>query len=202
MNRQGKLLSLVASLLLSLLSTATVAFGQAQHVRWDITSLNFTTTPSTASPGGFADATAANNGGKIRLTGFGTFVASAGPGGGSNAATGGGTWETFDTSNVSTASGTYSVKELVRFEFANFQIPGSIIDHIGNQAETANGYAVLRIEYNDGSQGVLGLYCHGPGAPDGIAEGISATKGFKTYVAVAGPAPGIDANRTLFHVLH
>jgi len=202
MKRQGKWLLPVAVLVLSMMATAPGAFGQAQHVRWDIVSLNFTTTPPTSSPGGFSDASAPNNGGKIRLTGFGTFVASAGRGGGSNAVTGGGTWETFDAANVSTGSGTYAVKELVRFEFANSQTPGSLIDNIGNQAETANGYAVLRIEYNDGGQGVLGVYCHGPGAPDGIAEGISATKGFKTYVEVLGPAPGVDANRTLFHVMH
>jgi hypothetical protein len=59
---------------------------------------------------------------------------------------------------------------------------------------------VLRIDYDDGSKGVLGVYCHGPGAPDGIAEGISAMKGFMTYVAVQSPAPGVDRNRTLFHV--
>jgi hypothetical protein len=42
--------------------------------------------------------------------------------------------------------------------------------------------------------------CHGPGAPPGIFEGIATTKGFKTYYAVQPPAPGVDANRTLYHV--
>jgi hypothetical protein len=191
-------LSGIASALLLIMTTSWFAFGQAQHVRWDIISVVFTT-PNTLNPGGFADAIAPNNGGKIRLTGFGTFVAPAGRGGGSGAVTGGGTWETFNTANVSTGSGTYEVTGLVRFELANFQTPGNI-DNIGNPAEAANGYAYLRIEYNDGSQGVLGVFCHGPGAPDGIAEGINATKGFKTYVAVQGPAPLVDANRTLFHV--
>src|SRR5262245_14497083 len=82
--------------------TATSSIAGASHVRWDITSVVFTTTPNTVNPGGFADAIAPNNGGKIRLTGFGTFVAPAGRGGGSNAVTGGGTWETFNTANVST----------------------------------------------------------------------------------------------------
>ncbi len=189
---------IVAALLL-FMTTGSFAFGNAQHVRWDIVSIIFTT-PITVNPGGFADAIAPNNGGKIRLTGFGTFVASAGRGGGTSAVTGGGTWETFNTANVSTGSGTYEVRELLRFELANLATPGNI-DNIGSPSEpAANGYAYLRIEYNDGSQGVLGILCHGPGAPDGIAEGVNATKGFKTYTAVQGPAPLVDANRTVFHV--
>jgi len=199
MRTRAKWLPSIALALLLFGSNAPV-FGQAQHGRWDIISVNFTTTPITINPGGFADATAPNNGGKIRLTGFGTFVASAGHGGGTNAVTGEGTWETFNTANVSTGSGTYEVRELLRFELATFQTPGSVIDNIGNQLEAANGYAVLRVEYNDGSQGVLGVFCHGPGAPNGIAEGINATKGFKTYVGVQGPAPLVNANRTVFHV--
>lgn len=150
------------------------------------------------NPNGFAEAIATNNGGKIRLSGFGTFVAPAGSGGGGSA-TGGGTWETFNIAGNSTGSGTYQVTKLVRFEFANYQT-GTFIDNIGDVDERANGNAVLRIKYDDGTQGVLGVYCHGPGAPNGIAEGISATKGFTTYVEVQGPAPMIDGNRTLFHV--
>jgi len=185
-------------LLVGIMATVPVAFSQAKHVRWDIISVDFTT-PLTLNPGGFADAIAPHNGGKIRLTGSGTLVAPAGRGGGSNATTGGGTWETFNSANVSTGSGTYVVRELVRFELASFQT-GPIIDNIGDPAERANGWAYLRIEYNDGSHGVLGVFCHGPGAPDGIAEGINATKGFVTYTEVQGPAPLVDANRTVFHV--
>jgi hypothetical protein len=187
----------IAAVLLSTLTTVPVAFAGADHVRWDIISVVFGT-PNTINPGGFADANAPNNGGKIRLTGTGTFVAPA-SGKTSRRVTGGGTWETFDTSNVSTGSGTYEVEKLASWEFANFQLPVNI-DNIGDIAEAANGNAVLRIEYSDGSQGILGIYCHGPGAPDGIAEGISATKGFKTYVEVLGPAAAVDANRTLFHL--
>ena len=201
MNKQtvrGWLLGIV-TVLLATFTTMPAAFAGAHHVRWDIISVVFGP-PNTLNPGGFADANAPNNGGKIRLTGSGTFVAPAGLQGGSAAATGGGTWETFSPTGTSTGSGTYVVTGLVRFELANFQLPGNI-DNIGNIAEAANGNAVLRIEYDDGSRGILGVYCHGPGAPDGIAEGISATKGFKTYVEVLAPAPGVDANRTLFHVL-
>jgi hypothetical protein len=58
----------------------------------------------------------------------------------------------------------------------------------------------LRIEYSDGSEGILGIGCGGPGAPAGIQEGVIATKGFVTYWTRGVPAPGVNANRTIFHV--
>jgi len=132
----------------------------------------------------------------IKLTGSGTFVAPA-SGGTSGAVTGGGTWETF-VNGTSTGSGTYKVTKLADWEFANFQLP-VLIDLISPNGR-ANGNAVLVIEYSDGSQGTLGIGCHGPGAPDGIVEGVIATKGYVTYWAAQPPAPNVDANRTVFHV--
>ena len=175
------------------MATGSIALGQADHVRWDIISLAFTT-PPTASAGGiaFASADATHT---IRLTGSGAFVAPA-SGGTSGAATGGGTWETF-VSGVSTGSGTYSVASLSSWQFANFQLP-VLNDLIGTGG--ANGNAILRIEYSDGSEGVLGVGCHGPGAPAGIQEGVIATKDFLTYWTAQPPAPGVDANRTSFHI--
>jgi hypothetical protein len=134
---------------------------------------------------------------RITLTGSGTFVAPA-SGGTSSAVTGGGTWETF-AGAASTGSGTYQVTKLVDWEFANFQA-NTITDLIGNGNNRANGNAVLRIEYSDGSRGVLGLGCHVPPAPDGIIEGVIASKGFVTYWESEEPVPGVDANRTSFHV--
>ncbi len=167
----------------------------AEHVRWDIISvINFD--PLTLGPDGVAFALAPNNL-TIKLTGSGTFVAPA-SGGGASAVTGGGTWETF-SNGVSTGSGTYHVKKLASWEFANSQSPGAI-DLIGDTNERANGNAILRIEYSDGSQGILGIGCHGPGAPDGIVEGVIATKDFVTYWTAEAPLPGVDENRTLFHV--
>ena len=100
----------------------------------------------------------------IKLTGSGTFVASPGSGT-SGAATGGGTWLTSGA-GLPTGSGTYRVTRLVSWAFANFQFgdPG-FIDAIGDKSETANGTAVLLIAYYDGSEGILGIGCHGPGAP-------------------------------------
>ena len=178
-----------------------VVHGGADHVRWDIISLNASTTPPTLSPGGEAFASAitgsAPSGLKIRFTGSGTFVAPA-SGKTSSGVTGGGTWETFDGA-VSTGSGTYDVTKLVSWEFANFAT-GTFIDLIGDINERANGTAVLRIEYSDGSHGTLGVGCHGPGAPAGIEEGVIATKGFVTYWTGEVPVAGLDKNRTIFHV--
>jgi hypothetical protein len=178
------------------LSSKTSA--SSDHVRWDIISVvNFD--PLTVEAGGVAFAFARNSSTllTIKLTGSGTFVAPA-SGGASGAATGGGTWETF-SNGTSTGSGTYTVKGLVSWQFANPQAPG-VVDFIGDTNERSNGNAVLRIEYSDGSLGTLGIGCHGPGAPDGIVEGVIATKGFVTYWDAEGPAPGVDKNRTLFHV--
>lgn len=169
----------------------------AMHVRWDIIHLAGGNLPGPASAGGSASASAANGGDTITLTGSGTFVAPAGSNGGSGAVTGGGTWHTSTG-----ASGTYEVRELVSFVFANFQsATPPLVDNIGNSSERANGTAVLRIEYSDGSTGVLTVGCHGPGAPPGIFEGIAVTKGYVTYYNVAAPTGGVDANRTIFHVL-
>ena len=177
--------------------------GQADHVSWGIISIDFPTT--TFNPGGVAFASAisgsAPSGLKIRFTGSGTFVAPA-SGGTSSAVTGGGTWETFSgcpSACVSTGSGNYRVTKLVSWEFASVQT-GTIIDLTGDTNERANGTAVLRIEYSDGSQGTLGVGCHGPGAPAGIEEGVIATKGFVTYWTGEVPSAGVDKNRTVFHV--
>jgi hypothetical protein len=173
------------------------AKGGAMHVRWDIIHLAGGTFPGPISAGGSASASAPNGGDTITLTGTGTFLAPAGSNGGSGAVTGGGTWSTSTG-----GSGTYEVRELVSFVMANLQSSTPpAIDDIGDSSERANGAAVLRIEYSDGSSGVLTVGCHGPGAPPGIFEGIAVTKGFVTYYDVAAPTGGVDANRTIFHVL-
>jgi hypothetical protein len=198
--------SLFVGAVLLLLSTLTgAASAKAQHVTWDI--IHFTTGPGTVTfdPGGIASAQtqapAATFGPiqTITLTGHGTFVAPA-SGKGSGAATGGGTWSISGGEDAG-QSGTYTVRSLVSWEFANMQapIPG-LTDNTGDINARANGTAVLRIEFSDGQSGVLTVGCHGPGAPNHIFEGVATTKGFKTYYAVQNPAPGIDANRTIFHV--
>jgi hypothetical protein len=190
----GSAVALAATLLV-LVALPSSAAGGAQHVRWDLISLAGGAPPGPVNPGGTASAKAPD-GDMLTLTGSGTFVSPAGSNGGTSAVTGGGTWQT------DTGSGTYTVKELVNFVFANFQSQTPLlIDNIGDTNERANGTAVLRIEYSDGQAGVLTVGCHGPGAPPGIFEGIAATKGYKTYYDVQDPVGGVDANRTIFHVL-
>ena len=187
-------LSALAAALLTAFAGGAAAGDKNATLRWDIISLTGGAPPGPINPGGVASAQAPD-GDTITLTGSGTFVSPGGEDEDSHAVTGRGTWQT------STGSGTYKVKGLVSFVFANFQSsPPVFIDNIGNLNERANGAAVLRIRYSDGSQGVLTVGCHGPGAPPGIFEGIAATKGYKTYYNVQPPVNGVNANRTIFHV--
>src|SRR5713101_10161609 len=184
-----------------MLSVSRASVAQAadsDHVRWDIISTNFPTppTPQTISPGGVAFAAARNPGTlTIRLMGSGTFIGPA-SGGTSSAVTGGGTWETF-SGNTSTGSGTYEVTELVSWQFARPGLGG--FNDLIDDGTAANGNAVLRVRYSDGSEGVLGIGCEGPGPNIGILEGVIATKGHVTYWDAQAPVGGVDANRTLFH---
>jgi hypothetical protein len=193
--RSWVLLTAVVSLcaLLSVTVHVPVVQGASDHVRWDIIHFNPATTPPTFSAGGVAYAYARNPSAlTITLTGSGTFEP-ADPG----SVTGGGTWETFN-GTTSTGSGSYEVTGLVFWRFGSLQI-GSFIDLIDDGAR-ANGTAILRIRYSDGSEGILSIGCHGPGAPDGILEGVLATKDYVTYWDGQAPVGGVDADRTLFHV--
>jgi hypothetical protein len=186
------------ALLLSTAFRLPVVQGAADHVRWDILHQNFATTPNTLTPGGVAFASARNPSTlSIKLTGSGTFVGPA-SGGTSSAVTGGGTWETF-SGTTSTGSGTYEATELVSWQFARLGLVGVFNDLI-DDGTAANGNAVLRIRYSDGSEGTLGIGCEGPGPSIGIVEGVIATKGYVTYWDAQAPVGGVDANRTLFHI--
>jgi hypothetical protein len=191
--------SLAVVVLLALMFHLPVARAAADHVRWDIIHFNPATTPlPTISAGGFAIASARNPSTlSIKLTGSGTFVGPA-SGGTSGAATGGGTWETF-SGTTSTGSGTYEVVELINWTFSNLQPP--VLTDLIDEGAAANGVAVVRIRYSDGSEGVLGIGCHGPGAPEGTVEGVIVSKGHVTYWDAQAPVGGVDANRTVFHVL-
>jgi hypothetical protein len=186
--------ALVFGAALMLLTTlASAAPRGASHVRWDIIHLVGGNPPGPVTAGGQASASAPD-GDTITLTGSGTFVAPA-SGGGSGAVTGGGTWTT-----TSGGSGTYVVTALVSWVFANFQSATPPLTDNIDEGTRANGTALLKVEFSDGQPGVLTVGCHGPGAPPGIFEGIATTKGYKTYYTVHDPAPGVDANRTIFHV--
>ncbi len=193
-----KRITLIIAAVLGLAAASANALAQASHVQWDIISLDFGP-PPVASSGGIASARAVDNS-MITMTGTGTFVAPAGGAGSNASATGGGTWETFDAAGASTGSGMYWVTGLVRWDREpTGALPPFVGDAIGNPDERSAGLAVLRIQYDDGSRGILVVNCTLPGSPATIPEGISATKGFVDYFDVQLPGP-VDANRTVFHV--
>lgn len=190
--KKGWLSGIPVALLL-ILATTSLAFGQSSLVRWDILSRNFAVVPNEDSAGGVA-AALASDGSLILLTGHGTFVTDTGA---PHDATGGGTWATFGP--VGSASGTYRVTEALKFDPAG---AGTVttIDLIGNPANRSAGLAVLRIRYSDGTRGILVVSCHLPGTPDSLFEGITATKGFVDFFERVHDVPGVNANRTIFHV--
>jgi hypothetical protein len=161
--------------------------GETAHLRWDIVSVQ----PPNVLPGGHASALA-NDGSTITITGSGTFEA-----GDAEDVTGGGTWKT--SGPIGTRSGTYEVTALVSFN----QAPGTfppLNDLIGNPAEASAGLVVLRIQYSDGSRGILVVSCSLVGTPANVFEGVTATKGAVDFWNRVPPVDGVDANRTLFHV--
>lgn len=189
------------SIIVMVTAAAPFVFAQAAHVRWDIISVNFV--DHTVNVGGMASATALpNDGSSITLTGSGTFVAPAGHDGTSSATTGGGTWTTYDSAGVMTGAGTYEVSGLVRWEPAPFP-PGSpppLTDLIDPSAVRSTGLAVLRITYSDGQHGILVVSCDGVTAPEFMFEGITVTKQYEDFKSPVLPVPGVDGNRTLFHI--
>jgi hypothetical protein len=194
--KSAKTFALGLSIILMMTAAAPFASAQAAHVRWDIISLNFAT--GTVSPGGIASASA-NDSSHITLSGSGTFVAPAGGDGTSSATTGGGMWATFTAGGAMTASGTYVVTGLVRWELAPGTFPASV-DAIDDVAEAHGGLAVLRVEFSDGSHGVLTVSCHFNGTPDSVFEGITMSKGYVDYWNRSAPVGLVNANRTEFHV--
>ena len=180
-------------------TTATSSIPEASHIKWDIISLSLPGV--TTHPGGEASAKD-NIGDTITLTGSGTFVAPSGGGGTSSAVTGGGNW-TITTASGS-SSGTYVTTGLVRWEVAPGTFPGTA-DDVGSAADFRPGLAVLRIEYDDGSHGILVVSCHGAGTPDSVFEGITASKDYVDFwnrQAPSGTPSGPNANRTGFHLLN
>ena len=185
------------AVLLAMTVGSRVVRGEAQHVRWDIIRLSLP--GATVNPGGQASAKD-NLGNTLTLTGSGTFVAPAGGGGASSAVTGGGNWTV--TTAAGSSSGAYWVTGLVRWDEAPGTFPATV-DNIGSPAAFRPGLAVLRIEYSDGSHGILVVSCHGAGTPDTVFEGITASKDYVDFwnrVAPSGTPATANANRTAFHL--
>lgn len=180
---------------------------RASTFRWDIIHIvTFSPSGNVIDVGGKGSASAQNKS-TITLTGSGTFTV-----GDSDDVTGGGTWQTVaPPPEPATHSGTYRVTRLVRFDVAPGAQTKNAKDLIGDGtlADNRGGLAILRIAYSDGSKGILVVSCDLPGnpppgpagSPDSLFEGITASKGFVDYWNRAAPVPGVDGNRTLFHVV-
>ena len=107
------------------------------------------------------------------------------------------------TTASGSSSGTYKVTGLVRWEEAPGTFPGTT-DNIGSPADFRAGLAVLSIQYNDGSHGILVVSCHGAGTPDTVFEGVTASKDFVDFwnrVLPSGTPATANANRTAFHLV-
>jgi len=195
--KSAKTFALGLSIILMMTAATPLVSAQAAHVRLDIISLNFTT--FTVSPGGTASAIA-QDGSHIRITGSGTFVAPGGGNGTSSATTGGGAWAVFAAGALTpSATGTYVVTGLVRWDLAPGTFPARV-DAVDDVTEAHGGLAVLRVEFSDGSHGVLTVSCHFNGTPDSVFVGVRVTKGYVDYWNGTVPIGGVDANRTAFHV--
>lgn len=193
------LVILVAVTLLSSALFVSHASAGGQKFRWDIINMDFAA--HTINPGGHATAIA-NNGASITLTGEGTFNAASNFG--NHAVTGGGTWQTFDESGNQTASGTYQVTGYVSYVVFR-GVPPPLIDTIGDPSTARSGLLYVTIQYSDGSTGVLTVSCEQPGppaiVPETVFEGIRVSKDYSDYWNGKNPVPGVNGNRTLFHVL-
>jgi hypothetical protein len=176
--------------------TAAVAEGRKAHYRWDLINL-FNQAPPCAEAGGEASSKS-QDGARITLTGSGTFRDGRV---GSKQVTGGGDWTIAAGSSTPAGSGTYRVTHFVSFEEAPGTFPFD--DCIGEVEDARAGRMTVAIRFDDGDEGVLELGCHLVGTEDGVMEGITATKGVVTFWnhEQPSPTPGVDGNRTLFHVL-
>lgn len=186
---------LVAAAATLLLSTGAGAGSNNHKFRWDIVSINFTTSPPTVSAGGTASAQAQDLS-KITLTGTGTFRSNPGN---PQGVTGGGAWTTYAPDGTTmTGHGTYDVTGFVSFTLAPGTFP-PFTDAIGISTDGHAGLAVLQIAYSDGSEGVLVVSCHFVGTPDSVFEGVTASKGFVDYWNHVGPVG--NTGRTAFHIV-
>jgi hypothetical protein len=206
----GPSIIILLAIVVMMTAAAPIVSAHASHVRWDILSVQFAPPgmPNTLFPGGIASATA-NDGSHITLTGSGTFVAPSrgsregeDEGEGSHGVSGGGKWTTYSSKGDVTGTGTYEVTSLVLWEPSPLP-PGNLptpIDKVDPSDKPSTGLAVLRISYSDGEKGTLVVSCEGYLSPAFAYEGIHATKGLTDYKSPAAPVPGVNANRTLFHV--
>src|SRR5712691_7809571 len=170
--------------------------NEGERVRWDFPNVF---TPCT-TPGGHASARA-QDGARITIAGSGTFPNVRNRC--SRRVTGGGTWTITPgtASGCFSGSGTFKVTELLNWVVAPGVFPPSGCDGVGPAADARPGLAELRVRYSNGTTGTLTLSCHLFGTPDCVFEGITASMDFEDFWNTESPAPGVEGNRTVFHVV-
>jgi hypothetical protein len=173
---------------------------ESEHrVRWDIVSIDFT--KGCVNPGGHASARS-NGGDRITMTGSGTFPDVRNKC--RRDVRGGGTWSipSASDSRCFMGEGTFKVVELLSWTPAPTKFPLPC-DNIGEIKDATSGLAKLRVAYSNGTQGVLTVSCQlkvgEQGAPECIFEGITTSMEWEDFWNNESPAPGVDANRTVFH---
>lgn len=125
----------------------------------------FNITPAASgAPAAFA---LAIDGSKISFRGTGTFNPDD-----REEVTGGGIWETRDSSGNVTGSGSWQPTRLVKWTLG----PGAL-----SNPAIKGGLAFFQIRYDDGAMGILAASCFLPGAPPSVSEGIIASKDFILY---------------------
>ena len=200
---------LAATGMLAWAGPAEASHRRPKFFSWDVLDNDFSNAPAEviANPGGFSSAQSgdiSNLWGKLTITGHGTFAAPA-IGRTSRRVTGGGDWETFDNNGVSTGTGRYKVTSVVSWVEAPGTLLGTnIVDNNGDAADSQAGLATFTVRYDDRSIGVLTVSCRFPTTPPEVAiqvqEGITATKGYVHYWYRDDPQPGVNGDRTVFHV--
>ncbi len=171
---------------------ATLA-GQGNHeYRWDLVN---NLGPCT-EPGGHASSKS-RDGARITMTGSGTFRDNPGN---PQDVTGGGHWAITAGTATPAGEGDYEVTRFISFDLPPGANPPRC-DNIGDFQDRRPGRLTVAIAYDDGSEGVLEVGCRQMGSPDSVMEGITATKGYVTFWNHEEPAPGVEGNRTLFHLL-
>jgi len=192
-----------AVLCLFALCSASLARGQ-DKLRWDMISVQFRapSAPNVLSAGG-ADSAVNNDAAgmpklRITITGSGTFSPWD-----PTDVTGGGDYTIRNLKGDVVDSGSYTVTALVSWTLDSPQLPANVNNVTNGSAEDfRNGLAIFRIAYTDGSKGILVVSCAGPGATENPYEGISVIKGLVHFQVPDVPVANVDANRTVFVVLH
>ena len=195
----------IAVVCLSALCGASLARGQ-DKLRWDMISVQFRapSAPNIVSAGG-ADSAVNNDATgmpklRITITGSGTFSPWD-----PTDVTGGGDYTIRNLKGDVVDSGSYTVTALVSWVLDSLSpSPPVVVNNVTNTSaeDFLNGLAIFRIAYTDGSKGILVVSCAGPGATDKPYEGISVIKGLVHFQVPVAPVANVDANRTVFVVVH